>query len=136
MSGTDVSQLSGVDCIFNNHIFFNFLPIFKYNKFNVGDAGITVRSRTIVMLEAGVPQKDVALRLGAGLRSVKRLWVAAKRGQSLETKARTSSPKILNRAAKIIITESLEKRRHSTRHIAKSIAQRAVPLLPQLYIDI
>ena len=53
------------------------------------------------MLEAGIPQKDVALRLGAGLRSIKGWWAATKRGQSLETKARSGRPKTLNRPDKI-----------------------------------
>ena len=39
---------------------------------NVGDHGITVRSEAIRMVEAGVPQKDVALRLSVGLCSIKR----------------------------------------------------------------
>ena len=91
---------------------------------NVGDHGIAVRSKAIGMLEAGVSQKDVALRLGAGLRSIKRWWAAAKCGQSLETKARSGRPKTLNRAAKIVIAKSLEKRRHSTRNIAKSLAEK------------
>ena len=76
---------------------------------NVGDHGIAVRSKAIGMLEAGVTQKDVALRLGAGLRSIKRWWAAAKHGQSLETKARSGRPKTLNRATKIVIAKSLEK---------------------------
>ncbi|KAI6653993.1 Transposable element tcb1 transposase [Oopsacas minuta] len=47
---------------------------------NVGDHGIAIRSKAIGMLEAGISQKDVALRLGAGLRSIKRWRAAAKRG--------------------------------------------------------
>ena len=70
---------------------------------NVGDHGIAVRSKAIGMLEAGVPQKDVALMLGAGLRFIKRWWAAAKHGQSLGTKARSGRLKTLNRVAKIVI---------------------------------
>ncbi|KAI6653154.1 Transposable element Tcb1 transposase [Oopsacas minuta] len=91
---------------------------------NVRDHGIAVRSKAIGMLEAGVSLKDVALRLGVGLRSIKRWWAAAKCGHSLETKARSGRPKTLNRAAKIVIAKSLEKRRHSTRNIAKSLAEK------------
>ena len=51
---------------------------------NVGDHGIAVRSKAIGLLEAGVQQRDVALRLSVGLRSIKRWWAASKRGQSLD----------------------------------------------------
>ena len=77
------------------------------------------------MLEAGIPQKDAAHRLSVGLRSIKRWWAACKSGQSLATKAKSGRPKILNRAAKIVIAKSLEKRRHSTRKITKSLAEKA-----------
>ena len=40
------------------------------------------------------------------------------------TKARSGRPKILNRVAKIVIAKTLEKRRHSTRKIAKSLAEK------------
>ena len=39
---------------------------------NAGDHGIAIRSKAIGMLVTGVPQKEVALRLGAGLRFIKR----------------------------------------------------------------
>ena len=103
---------------------------------NVGDHRIAVRSKAIGLLEAGVQQRDVALRLSVGLRSIKRWWAASKRGQSLETKARSGRPKILNRVAKIVIAKTLEKRRHSTRKIAKSLAEKVILLLPRLFIDI
>ena len=51
--------------------------------------GIAVQSKAIMMLEAGLPQKDIALRLNVALRSIKRRWAACKCGQSLETKARS-----------------------------------------------
>ena len=103
------------------NIFSKKIPIFKYYKNQC--YGITVRSKAIGMLEAGVLQNDVALRLGAGLLSIERWWAAAKRGQSLETKARSGRPKILNRAAKIVIAKSLEKKTFN-RHIAKSLAEK------------
>ena len=89
---------------------------------NFGDHGIAVRSKAIGML--GVQQRDVDLRLSVGLSSIKRWWAASKRGQSLETKARSGRPKILNRVAKIVIAKTLEKRRHSARKIAKSLDEK------------
>ena len=79
---------------------------------NVGDHGIAVRSRAIGMLKAGLTQKKVALDLGVGLRSVRRWWAANKQGSTMATKSRSGCPKVLNRAAKIVISKSLGKRRH------------------------
>ena len=76
------------------------------------------------VLEAGAQHKDVAHRVGAGLRSIKRWWAAAKRGQSMETKAKSGHPKILNRADKIVISKYLDKRRHSTLIITKNLAEK------------
>ncbi|KAI6655631.1 hypothetical protein LOD99_11394 [Oopsacas minuta] len=103
---------------------------------NVADHGTAIRSRAIAMLEAGVSQKDVALKLGPGLCSIKRWWAAAKCGHSLDTKATSGHPKTLNRAAKIVLAKSLEKRKHSTRNIAKCIAEKGYSTSPRLSIDI
>ena len=71
---------------------------------NVGDHAISVRTKAICMLEA-VHNRKIAHKVGAGLSSIKRCWAAAKRA-SIETKARSGRPKILNRAAKIVILKS------------------------------
>ena len=39
---------------------------------NVSDYGLAMRSKAIGMLEAGIPKKKVAKRLGVGYRSVRR----------------------------------------------------------------
>ena len=56
------------------------------NKMNVGDHRIAVRYKVRGKLEVG--QKSVALNLGVGLRSVKRLWTSRRQGKTLETEAR------------------------------------------------
>ena len=58
------------------------------------------------MLDVGARQKDVAHRVRAGLGTIKRCWAAAKCGQSMETKATSGRPKILNWPAKIVISKS------------------------------
>ena len=42
----------------------------------------------------------------------------------MATKSRSGRPKVLNRAAKIVISKSLGKRRHSTRKIAKNLHEK------------
>ena len=58
------------------------------------------------MLDVSAQQKDVAHRVRAGLGTIQKCWAAAKRGQPMETKAKSGRPKILNRAVKIVISKS------------------------------
>ena len=86
---------------------------------NVSDYGLAMRSKAIGMVEAGIPKKEVAKRLGVGYRSVRRWSLSINLGISLETKKRSGRPPILDRVSKIVIAKSLGKRRQSTRKIAK-----------------
>ena len=60
---------------------------------NVPDHGISVRSQVIEMIEGGLEQKEVALRLEVGERPVRRWWYNHRTGTSMETKPRSGRPK-------------------------------------------
>ena len=79
------------------------------SEMNVPDHGISVRSRAIGMIEGGLPQKKVALRLEVEERSVRRWWHNHRTGTSMETKPRSGRPKRLIRLPKLIINKSMGK---------------------------
>ena len=71
---------------------------------NVPDYGISVRSQVIGVIEGGLAQKEVALRLVVGELSVQGWWYNHRIGTSMETKPRSGRPKNLSRVPKLIIT--------------------------------
>ena len=97
---------------------------------NVSDYGLAMRSKAIGMVEAGIPKKEVAKRLGVGYRSVRRWSLSNNLGISLETKKRSGRPPILDRVSKIVIAKSLGKRRQSTRKIAKKLRGKGYTISP------
>ncbi|KAI6650121.1 hypothetical protein LOD99_6203 [Oopsacas minuta] len=76
---------------------------------NVGDHGVELRSKAIGMLEGGITQKEVAIRLNVGVRTVRRWWSQHKGGETMETKPRSGRPQILKLVSRIVIKKSLGK---------------------------
>ena len=95
-----------------------FVFYYYFQKMDVNDHGIEVRSKAIGMLKAGLTMKIVAEKLDVSLRSVQRWSRRDILGKSMETLPRNGRPKILSCIPKIIISKTLGKRGKSTRTIA------------------
>ena len=81
---------------------------------------ITIRSQAVGMLQAGSDQKFVSLKLGVNIRTVQRWWRLFRNNLSLENRGgrgRKSVPKV----AKIVITKSISKKRHSVRSLSRKL---------------
>ena len=95
---------------------------------NVRDHGLELRTQAIGMLNAGMTQKDVALKLRVSLRSIERWWNKEKLGESQKTKSRPGRNSTVKKAAKIMISKSLGKRGKSTRKLARIVSNRGYPI--------
>ena len=65
--------------------------------------------QAIGTLNAGMTQKDVALKVRSSLRSIERWWHKEKLGESQKTKCRPGRSSTFKKAAKIMISKSLGK---------------------------
>ena len=95
---------------------------------NVRDHGLEIRNQAIGMLSTGMTQKDVATKLQVSLRSIERWWRKQKLGKSQKTEARPGRNFSIQKAAKIIISKSLSKRRKSTRNLVEIVSSRGYPI--------
>lgn len=91
---------------------------------NVKNSPETLRNRAIGMIIGGMVQKDVAKSLEKPLRTIQRWWARYRRGEDLKHKAGAGRPTTVTREAKIVISKSLGKIRHSTRKIAIKLKQK------------
>ncbi|KAI6647013.1 hypothetical protein LOD99_9012 [Oopsacas minuta] len=91
---------------------------------NVKDHGLEIRNQAIGMLNTGMTQKDVAIKLQVSLRSIKRWWCKQKARKISKTVAHPGRNSSVQKAAKIIISKSLGKRYKSTRKLADIVTSR------------
>ena len=68
---------------------------------NVRDHGLDFRTQAIGMLNAGMSQKDIALKLRVSLRSIERWWHKEKLGESQKTKSRPGRNSTVKKVAKL-----------------------------------
>ena len=80
-----------------------------------------LRARAMDMLEVGKSMEEVARTLGKTTRTINNWWKRYKLNVSLQDKPRSGRPSSIERVAKIVISKSLRKMRHSTRSIAKRL---------------
>ena len=87
----------------------------------VKEYSITIRSQAVGMLQAGSDQKFVSLKLGVNIRTVQRWWRLFRNDLSLENKGGRGRKSSVPKVAKIVITKSIGKKRHSVRSLSRKL---------------
>ena len=78
---------------------------------NLRHHGLEIRNQAIGMLNTGMTQNHVATKLQVSLRSIERWWRKQKLGKSQKTESRPERNSSIQKAAKIIISKSLGKKK-------------------------
>lgn len=95
----------------------------KVNNFDIG-----VRNRAIGMIQAGMSQRDVALKVRASVRAVQRWWQKFKAVGSVADRPRSGRPSSICTVAKIVLKKAVRKRGQSATKVAQRLTRKGYPV--------
>ena len=90
----------------------------------VREYSVSLRSRAVGMLQGGLTQKSVASQLYVNIRTIRRWWRLFQNEDSLENKNGRGRKLSVPKPAKIIISKSIGKKRHSVRKLSRNLKSR------------
>ena len=94
----------------------------------VKEHAIRTRHIAIGMLLGGKTQRNVAIELGADIRTIRRWWASYTLGKSLKNLPGRGRKDSIPRVAKIVISKSVSKRQQSTRKLSKRLKVKGISI--------